>query len=261
MINIKNLNFKYKEKTIFKDFNLKISDKKIVSILGRNGSGKTTLMRILLGLEEFSGTVEINGRLLNNQNKKIIRKEIGVVFSDLDNQFINEIVIDDITSILENMNYKKKEIKQNLEYVTNLLDIKDLLYLNPNDLNNNQKTLVLLAIALSHNPKILILDELNSLDNKEEINKLLLKLKKNMLIINITQDIEDTLISDEVILLDKGNLILQGTKEELYKNEKVLSHLGFKLPFMVELSNRLIFYNLIDKVTYDMKELVNLLWK
>lgn len=261
MINIKNLNLKYRDKIIFKDFNLKIGDKKIVSILGQNGSGKTSLMRVLLGLEQFEGTVEINGRLLNNQNKKNIRKEIGIVFSNPDNQFINEIVIDDITSILENMNYKKEKITERLGYVVNLLNIKEILYCNPNQLNINQKQLVLLACALVHEPKILILDELNNLDDKEQINKILLELKKDMLIINITQDIEDTLISDEVILLDKGNLVLQTTKEKLYENEKILSHLGFKLPFMVELSNRLIFYNLIDNVTYDMKELVDLLWK
>ena len=97
---------------------------------------------------------------------------------------------------------------------------------------------------------------------KDKVLNLLVKLnKKGLSIINITHDIEQTLISDEIIVLNKGNVLLKGNKEEVFKEEKKLKDLGFKLPFMVELSNRLMFYNLIDHIVYDMKEMVDILWK
>ena len=137
--------------------------------------------------------------------------------------------------------------------------------INPHDLNSNQKQLVSLASALVHDPKVLILDEaLTMLDpfDKEKILKILKELNnKGLTIINISHDIEDTLISDKIYILDKGKVVLEGTKEEVYKQEKVLYNLGFNLPFMVELSNRLKFYDLIDHTIYDMEEMVDTLWK
>ena len=81
-----------------------------------------------------------------------------------------------------------------------------------------------------------------------------------MTIIHITQDIEDTLISDQVVIIDK-KVLLKGNKEKIYKEEETLNNLGYKLPFMVELSNRLKFYNLIDETIYDMQKMVDTLWK
>ena len=145
------------------------------------------------------------------------------------------------------------------------MGIYDILEANPHDLNSNQKQLVSLASALVHDPKVLILDEaLTMLDpfDKEKILKILKELNdKGLTIINISHDIEDTLISDKIYVLDSGEIVLEGTKEEVYKEEKKLHNLGFNLPFMVELSNRLMFYNLIDHTIYDMEEMVNTLWK
>lgn len=264
MISIKDLNFKYHNKIIFEDFNLTINNNRIVSIIGPNGCGKTTLAKILVGLLEFEGTIKINKKELNKENINEIRKNVGVVFSNPDNQFVAETVMDDIAFTLENMNYSKEKIKEKIEQISNYLEITDILECNPSELNINQKQLVCLACALVHEPKTLILDEaLIRLDPlvKDKFKNILLELKKEMIIINITHDIEDTLISDEVILMDKGKVLLKGDKEELYKQENLLTDLGFKLPFMVELSNRLKFYDLIDETIYDMRDMVNQLWK
>ena len=69
------------------------------------------------------------------------------------------------------------------------------------------------------------------------------------------------MISDKIYVLNEGKIVLSGTKEEVYKEENILHNLGFELPFMVELSNRLMFYDLIDHVIYDMEEMVDNLWK
>ena len=265
MIKITNLNFNYKSKQLFNGLNMEIEKGKITSIVGPNGSGKSTLVKILIGLYNYNGTIKINDILLLKDNIKEIRKSIGVVFTNPDNQFVAETVMDDIAFTLENMNYKKENIRKKIEEITKYLGIYDILEHNPHDLNSNQKQLVSLASALVHDPKILILDEaLTMLDpfDKEKILNILKELNdKGLTILNISHDIEDTLISDKIYVLDKGKIVLSGTKDEVYKEEDLLHNLGFELPFMVELSNRLMFYDLIDHVIYDMEEMVDSLWK
>ena len=265
MISIKKLGFKYRQKEIFNDLDMVIEKGKITSIIGPNGCGKSTLVKILVGLYRYTGSIVIDNIPLLKDNRKAIRQKIGVVFTNPDNQFVAETVIDDIAFTLENMNYKKIHISKKIEEVTKYLGIYDILEANPHDLNSNQKQLVSLASALVHDPDILILDEaLTLLDplEKDRVLDILKDLnKKGLTILNISHDIEDTLISDMIYVMDEGKIILSGSKEEVYKEEKVLKSLGFKLPFMVELSNRLMFYDLIDHVIYDMKEMVDVLWK
>lgn len=265
MITIRNLTFKYRTKDLFNDVNMDIEKGKITSIIGSNGSGKSTLVKILVGLYRYNGKIEINNIPLLKDNRKEIRKSIGVVFTNPDNQFVAETVMDDIAFTLENMNYKKNIIKKKIEEISKYLGIYDILECNPHDLNSNQKQLVSLASALVHDPKILILDEaltmLDPYDKEKKLNILKELNNKGLTILNISHDIEDTLISDYIYVLDKGKIILNGPKEEVYKEEDVLHKLGFELPFMVELSNRLIFYDLIDHVIYNMEEMVDTLWK
>ncbi len=265
IVEINNLNFKYRNKEIFKEFNLTIKKGEITSIIGLNGSGKSTLMKILLGLMKFKGLIKINNVFLTRETVKIIRKEIGVVFENPDNQFVAETVMDDIAFTLENMNYKKNIIKTKIIDVARYIGIEHLLEKNPHELSGGQKQLVAFASALVHDPKLLILDEAVAMIdpcNKNKIYSMIKDLKnKGMSIILVTHDIEETTISDKIILMDKGKIILNNEKEEVYKEEKILKDLGFDLPFMVELSTRLKFYNLIDETIYDMEKMVNLLWK
>ncbi len=265
MINIKNLEFKYHNKLIFNNITLNFEKGKITSLIGPNGCGKSTLVKILVGLYRYNGSIIIDEIPLLKDNIKEIRKKLGVVFTNPDNQFVAETVMDDIAFTLENMNYPKITIRKKIEEITKYLGIYDILEYNPHDLNSNQKQLVNLASALVHEPKILILDEaLTMLDpyDKERIMIILKELnEKGLTIINISHDIEDTLISDKIYVMNDGKIILEGTKEEVYKEENILHSLGFDLPFMVELSNRLKFYDLIDNTVYDMEELVDILWK
>lgn len=265
MVNIENLNFKYKNKIIFSNFDLDIKEKTITTIIGPNGCGKSTLVKILVGLLKFEGQIKINGIELNKDNLKDIRKQIGVVFENPANQFVKEIVFDEIAFTLKNLKLDNDTIKNKVVEIAKYLDIENILNWEIRKLNTNQKQLVCLAAALIHEPKILILDESLSLIDplvKDNIIKILKDLKrKGLTIINISHDIEDTLISDNIIVMDNGKIILKGKKSRIYKNEELLNSLGFNLPFIVELSNRLIFYGLIDHVIYDMKEMVDELWK
>lgn len=104
---VKNLDFSYKDKKVLNNVNFEIEDNSITTILGNNGSGKSTLVKILLGLLNSKGYIKINDQLLIKENFNNIRKQIGVVFENPDNQFVAETVMDDIAFTLENMNIKK----------------------------------------------------------------------------------------------------------------------------------------------------------
>lgn len=265
IIKIKDLSFSYQEQIIFNNFNLNIKENDFVSIIGPNGSGKSTLIRILTGLNDYNGYININGYYLSKEQLKNIRREIGVVFDDTDNHFIGETVIDDLAFTLENLSYSKEQIKEKITYISSLFKIEDILYKEPDSINNSNKQKVAIASSIIHDPKILILDEslhqLNQ-DDKKTVFEALKKYKNNhqLTIVLITHNVEDTLYSNRIIVLNKGNIYLDGSVEDVYKEERKLKLLGINIPFVIKLSAYLKLYNLIDETYVDANKLVEKLW-
>lgn len=264
IITVKNMSFKYGNNYIFKDFDLEINPGTFNCIIGNNGSGKSTLAKILIGLYQAYGYITIDGYLLNNFYLKKIRRVFSVCFDSADTHFIGETVKDDLAFTLENLEYSKEEIENSILNIAKKFKLENILEKTPEELNNSEKEKVMIASALIHNPKILLLDEsihkLTSQD-KKLVFKILKEYQTNqkLTIILITHNLEDTLYSDRIIVLDKGNIILDDIKEKIYEDDK-LEKLGFKLPFIIKLSHNLMLYNLIDKIYFDEKELVDKLW-
>jgi len=264
IISVKNMSFKYNNDYIFKDFDFDIEPGTFVSIIGNNGSGKSTLAKILIGLYQASGYITIDGYLLNNFYLKKIRRIFSVCFDNADDHFIGETVKDDLAFSLENLEYSKEEIEKLIKNILKKFKLDKILELTPDELSNSEKEKVAIASALIHNPKILLLDEsIHKLipSDKSLVFKALKELQKEQMltIILITHNLEDTLYSDRIIVLDKGKIVIDDTKEKIYNDDK-LEKLGFKLPFIIKLSHNLILYNLIDKIYFDEKDLVNKLW-
>ena len=263
IIKVNNMTFKYNDKNIFKNFNLEIKEGEFVTVIGKNGSGKTTLAKILIGLYKSDGYITIDGYLLNNYYINKIRRVFSVCLGS--QPFIGETVRDDLAFTLENLEYSKKEIEKLISIISKKFKIEDLLDKSPNELNSGEKVKVLIAASLIHNPKIILLDEMvNKLipSDKKLIFKILKEYqeKTKLTIILVTHNLEDTLYSDRIILLDNGKKIYDYSKEEMYKDDK-LEKLGFNLPFIVKLSQNLMLYNLLDKVYFDEKEVVDKLWQ
>ena len=253
IIKIVNMSFKYKkEDYLFRNFNLEIKEGSFTTIIGKNGSGKSTLAKILIGLYKAEGYIAIDGYLLNDFYMKKIRREFSVCFDNADNHFIGETVKDDLAFTLENLEYSKKEMTSSINMIAKKFKLEDILELSPDKLTNSEKEKVMIASALIHKPKILLLDEsiykLNASD-KKLIFKVLKEYQKEykLTIILITHDLEDTLLSDNILVLDKGKIVMYDTKEKIYQDEK-LEKLGFNLPFIVKLSHNLMLYDLLDKV-------------
>lgn len=266
IIEVKNLNFDYDNNKIFDNFNLNIKKNEFISLIGPNGSGKSTLVKILSGLIEFDGQIFINNLELNENNLSEIRKIIALMMSNVDSELVSEKVIDNIAFPLENLNMPKKEIYDNVYSVANKLGIYDLLDKSIFELNSYQKILVNLASSLVYKPKILILDEAFAVLDKTERDKILSLLKYLcdngvLTVINVTQNMDDLLFGNVIVILDHGYVVENNVNREVFKNEKVFNKLGLDLPFMVDLSIKLKYYNLVDNIIYNMDEMVDVLWK
>lgn len=265
IIKIVNMSFKYKkEDYLFRNFNLEIKEGSFTTIIGKNGSGKSTLTKILIGLYKADGYISIDGYLLNDFYLKKIRRVFSVCFNDADSHFIGETVRDDLAFTLENLEYSNKEMIKSIEVIAKKFKLESIIDKSPEELTNSEKEKVMIASSIIHKPKIILLDEsiykLTPSD-KKLVFKLLKEYQKEykLTVILITHDLEDTLYSDNIIVLDKGKIVMKGTKEEIYKDE-TLEKLGFNLPFIVKLSHNLMLYDLLDRVYFDSGEVMNKLW-
>ena len=247
VVQIKNLNFNYGENVIFNNFNLNISEGKFVTILGKNGSGKTTLAKILGGF--YKKNILIYGEN-DYQN-------IKVIFDDLD---FDGIVMNILINSLKGLD--KKEISDRVIEVSKLFGFDKLLNKDYDTLCLKDKKIVNLGIGILSKPKVLVLDNiLEGLDKKNK-NIILKKLKKlKITMINLSNDVNDALISDEVVIIGGGKVLLKGSKKRVLEDENFFETYDMELPFTVNLSNKLKFYELIDRVYFDEKKLVDDLWK
>lgn len=262
MIVIDNLNFSYDDKVIFNKFNLSIMNGSFTTIIGSNGSGKSTLANILTGLIS-SDNIYIDGILLCSDNLSYIRQNLGIVLGCLSHSFICESVFDELSYSLTGSN---DEIKKRVNFISSSLGIDFLLDRNPMELSVGEGQLVGIACALIDEPDLIILDEaFSNIDyvSKLKILKYLKKInnENGVTILNFTSDIDDSLYGSDIVVIDKGRVILQGDNDSVYKQEKILKKVGFNLPFMVDLSKKLSYYDLIDGFIYDMDEMIDVLWK
>ncbi|MDD3452955.1 MAG: energy-coupling factor ABC transporter ATP-binding protein [Bacilli bacterium] len=267
IIEINNLTFKIDNKTIFNNINLNIKRGDFLTLTGSCSCGKTTLIKILLGLIKAEGNIKINNLNLNDINLIKIRKLISVVFENPNDNFITDIVIDNLIFSLENLCLTKQEINSRINEICEQLKIKDILNLSISNLSGSQKQLVALAMALIKKPDVLILDDSLTMLNQIKKEKILNFLKKlnssqKTTIINCTKDMEDSIYSKTIAVINKKEkCIIKDKKEKLYENEKLFKDNNLELPFMASLCNKLKYYELVNDMILDMDKMVNKLWK
>ena len=243
IIEVRGLCFSYDENKFIDNMSFAIKRNSYTCIIGPNGSGKTTVSKLLCGLLEASdGEIFIDDILFNKENAGIIRNKIGVIFQNPDNQYIGTTLKDDIIFGLENHNVDPDKMNEIIEEVSALCGVKELLEKEPYAMSGGQKQKGAIAGVLALSPEILILDEATSmLDpvSKEEFKENILKLQKekNLTIISITHDKNETLNADNVIVLDSGSIIFNGTNKELYDIE--LEKYNLKLPSIIDVQKSL----------------------
>lgn len=246
-VEVKHLSYSYnKTFEVIKDISFDVNEGEYVSIVGHNGSGKSTLCKLLIGLlEKSSGEILINGLSLDKDNLQEIRKKIAIVFQNPDNQFIGATVEDDIAFSLENANVPRDEMVTLVKEYAFKVDMDEFLSKEPSYLSGGQKQRVAIADALVRKPEILILDEATSMldpSGKEDILRLVEETRKEnpkLTVISITHDIEEAYLSDHIILLHEGEIVLSCLPNELFEKVDVIEKYNLAVPFVVQLKTKL----------------------
>ena len=219
MISVKDVHFSYNKEThAIKGVSFDIPDGQWVSILGHNGSGKSTLSKLLNGLiRPNKGTITIDDEELNDDTINSIRKKVGIVFQNPDNQFIGVTVKHDIAFGLENRRIERDKMLEIIDEYAKLVEMDKFLKMEPNRLSGGQKQRVAIAGVLAINPKIIIFDEATSMLDPEgvnEITSLIENLKGSKTIITITHDLNFASKSDRIIVMNKGKIVSDDTPNE-----------------------------------------------
>ena len=247
IIDVKNLSFRYKESQEYydvKDITFHVKRGEWLSIVGHNGSGKSTTVRLIDGLlEAESGEIVIDGQRLTEENVWNIRRQIGMVFQNPDNQFVGATVEDDVAFGLENQGLSRQEMQKRVEEALDLVGMLDFKKREPARLSGGQKQRVAIAGVVALRPAILILDEATSMLDPEGRRELIDTVKGirkdyDMTVISITHDLEEVAMSDRVLVMKKGSIESTSSPRALFSRND-LDQIGLDNPFANQLKHSL----------------------
>lgn len=245
-IEFKQVHFSYDQVTdVVSDVSFHVEKGSYTTLIGHNGSGKSTIAKLIIGLlEKKSGEIKIDGQALILENLNDIRRKIGIVFQNPDNQFIGATVQDDIAFGLENHQVPTEKMDEIILHFASQVGMQDYLQHEPTRLSGGQKQRVAIAGVLAMKPDILILDEATSMldpEGKSEINALVAELHKenNMTLLSITHDVEEVLKSDHVIVMHQGRIVMDGKPKDIMIHEEKLKELQLDAPSSVKFANAL----------------------
>lgn len=259
---IKNLTYKFEdeEQKAIDNLSLTINDGELVSIIGHNGSGKTTLSKLIMGLyTKNSGEIIIQGIEQNDENLYEIRKHLGIVFQNPDNQFVATSVEDDVAFGLENLEIDSKDMESIIDESLKSVDMLEYKAKEPHALSGGQKQRVAIAGILAMNPEIIILDEATSMldpEGKKDFIECVKKLKeKGKIIIMITHDMNEALLSDRTIVLSQGKILRDGKTLDIMMDKKVLEEAKLEMPAALYI------YHYLKEANYSNEEVLKALWE
>ena len=256
MIETKNLSFIYreedmesgeiKEEKVLKDINIEIEKGSFTAVLGHNGSGKSTLAKhfnaILL---PSGGKVYVKGMDTADENNIFnIRQSAGMVFQNPDNQMVAALVEDEVAFVPENLGVEPKEIRRRVDECLEIVNMTKYAQSSPSKLSGGQKQRVAIASVLAMNPEILILDEPTAMldpKGRSEVIKTIKMLneEKDITVVLITHYMDEAAQADRTVVIDDGEIVLDGTPKEVFKNVEKLKSLGLDVPQVTELAYEL----------------------
>ena len=252
-VRLEHLSYSYKnddnineEDLTINDVNFDIYEGEYVALIGHNGSGKSTLAKLIIGLYvQLKGQIYIFDQEMNADNVYELRRNLGIIFQNPDNQFIGSTVRDDIAFGLENDCIDTDTMKVLVDEFAEKVGMKEYLDKEPSNLSGGQKQRVAIAGALARKPKILIMDEATAMldpKGRRDIRNLIKKMKDEnpgLTIISITHDIDEAYQADKVIVLNKGKVFLSGTPEEVFEQSDKLLSIKLDIPFFHKLNKEL----------------------
>lgn len=247
LIEFKNVSFRYEEDRpwVLRDCSFEISKGESVAIIGHNGSGKSTIAKLMNGLLfPQEGEIRINGILLTEESIWDIRKDIGMVFQNPDNQFVGSTVQDDVAFGMENRGVERTVMRKRITASLKAVNMLEYRLAEPHRLSGGQKQRAAIAGVLAIEPQMMILDEATvMLDpiGRTEIMETMTKLQQGQALsfITITHDLNEVSLVDKVIVLNQGNIWGINTPREVLQQAENLEEIGLAVPFISALANTL----------------------
>lgn len=266
MIKIENLNFSYKNDSdenenieytnALNDLSMSINKGEFVAILGHNGSGKSTLAKLLNGqIFPTSGDIWIAGMNTKDEEKIWdIREKCSMVFQNPDNQMVATTVEDEVAFGPENLQVKNPELRQRVDEAIKLVGMENFVKRSPSELSGGQKQRVSIAGVIAMLSDCIIFDEPTAMldpqgrsDVMDIIQTLNKKYKKT--VVHITHYMEEAALADRIIVLNKGQVAMQGSAREVFSKVKEMKDLGLTVPQVTEIAYEL------KKDGYDFEKL------
>ena len=244
IIEIKNLSFQYEgsSKKVLKNLNIDIKEGEFICVLGHNGSGKSTLAK-LINAQYIPTEGDI---LIGNMNTKDddslwdIREMCGMVFQNPDNQLVATIVEEDVAFGPENLGVPREELRKRVDECLELVGMSEYKRHSPALLSGGQKQRIAIAGILAMNPKCLLMDEPTAMldpQGRKDILNTVLKLREmGKTIIHITHYMEECVNADRIIVINEGDVVLEGTPREVFSNVEQMKEIGLDVPEPTEIS-------------------------
>lgn len=240
IIELNNIKFSYdpdEPQPALNDISFSIEKGEWVAIVGHNGSGKSTLAKTINGLIlPQEGTVSVGELALNEENVWNIRKMVGMVFQNPDNQFVGSTVEDDVAFGMENQGVPREDMLVRVQEALEQVRMSEFKKREPARLSGGQKQRVAIAGIVALRPDIIILDEATSMldpEGREEVLATIKKIKEqnNLTVLSITHDIDEAANANRVLVMRQGQLVDEGTPENIFSAGPKLIELGLDLPF------------------------------
>ena len=251
-IEIKNMSFTYhsqedKDATeVLKNINLNIKQGEFIALLGHNASGKSTLAYLLNGMRKPSaGKIFVDSIDTSDEEKSLeVRKKVGLVLQNPDNQLVAGVVEEDVAFGPENLKLPPEVIEERVVDALKAVDMLKFKTKAPHELSGGQKQRVAIAGIIAMQPKYIILDEPTSMldpKGRKEVLKTIkyLNKEKNITIILITHHMEEAAIANRIIILEKGQIAMDATPKEVFKDIEKLSKLNLDAPQATKLAMKL----------------------
>ena len=228
------------------DVNLTINKGEFVAVLGHNGSGKSTLAKLCNSIyEPTKGTVEVKGIVADTEEKADeIRRIVGMVFQNPDNQIVATIVEDDVAFGPENLGIEPAEIRRRVDDALKSVNMYEFRHREPHKLSGGQKQRVAIAGVIAMQTECIVLDEPTAMLDpmgRDEVMQTVKRLNEEMgiTVVLVTHFMDEAVQADRVVVMDDGRIVMQGTPREVFSQVEKLRDCGLDVPQSTELCHML----------------------
>lgn len=228
------------------DFSLNVPEGQFLAVLGHNGCGKSTVAKLINGiLVPNKGKVTVKGMDTSDESKTVdIRRTVGMVFQNPDNQIVATIVEDDVAFGPENLGVEPSEIRKAVDSALKAVGMYEFRKREPHRLSGGQKQRVAIAGVIAMNTKCIVMDEPTAMldpQGRKEVMDTVMKLNREfgITVILITHYMDEAVKADRVVVMDGGRIAMDGTPKEVFRNVERMKKLGLDVPQATELAYRL----------------------